>query len=479
MARRYHPHHHWPLDLGCIGGFMQTNFERLQKQYPVFRYLSFNYNLIPQGLQITFAFEVGEHKFFPQLIFRGVEAKQIERIDPRVLKNLIFNLGLAEIPSYWKLACSPIVSIEAGYLNSFQVAFWKKLIEKGMGEFFFVNDIVPFTPEFKIKTSPESSIEVPRVHASDKVLVPVGGGKDSIVTMELVNHARKEITIFTIGKDEASEEIIEVFTKKHGQVDRIQVDRILDPKLLELNARGFLNGHTPFSSVVAFNSVFAALVWRLPVITLSNEKSANEETGIYNGVNINHQYSKTFEFESDFRAYMETNFPGAPEYFSLLRPLYEIEIMKLFVKYPQYFSVFRSCNVGKKTNSWCGDCAKCLFVSLLLSAFLPPEQVTGIFGKDLLSDPDLVPLLARLTGDAPMKAFECVGTRAETILALYLAWKRRRAEPILPAVIASYAKYLESHQNDLEEQAKEMLSAFDQSHFIPENFVKVVKDAIR
>ncbi len=461
---------------------MKIHFSQLQKQYPVFRYVSYSYSLVNEGLEIVFSFEIGEHKFFPKLFLHGVEQKQLDKLGKDHVDRFVFHLGLAEVPSYWKLTCSPTIVVQAGPLDAMQEGFWKKLIEKGLGEYFFVNDIVPFSPSIEVsyqgKGFPDGAMDLPGMRSSDKVMVPVGGGKDSIVTMELMKNADKKLTFYTIGMNQASEDIISVFEGKYGKAERIQLDRAIDPTLLELNARGYLNGHTPFSSIVAFSSLFAATLFHIPYIVLSNEKSANEETGTYHGVNINHQYSKTFEFESDFRAYAHHTFPQSPVYFSLLRPLYEIQIMKVFAKLPEYFGVFRSCNIGKKTNSWCGSCAKCLFVSLLLSSFLPPKTVAQIFGKDLFTDPDLVPILKQLTGDALMKAFECVGTKAETLASLFLVWKKRHKETPVPVVLESYREYLEKHSDELEKQASELLGSFDENHLIPEGFEKVVKNAI-
>jgi hypothetical protein len=63
-------------------------------------------------------------------------------------------------------------------------------------------------------------------------------------------------------------------------------------------------------------------------IVLSNEGSANEPTVI--GTNINHQYSKTYEFECDFYQYTKKYFNIDIKYFSLLRPIKEIQIAYLF-----------------------------------------------------------------------------------------------------------------------------------------------------
>src|SRR5258708_5857210 len=132
---------------------MQTHFEQLQIQYPTFRYVGFLHELDGNDLRVTFAFEIGEHKFFPKSIFKGISEKQLHALSKESLDLFVFHLGLAEIPSYWKLTCSPTIVVNAGFLNEMQIAFWKKLLEKGMGEFFFVNDVKPFAPEFKISST--------------------------------------------------------------------------------------------------------------------------------------------------------------------------------------------------------------------------------------------------------------------------------------------------------------------------------------
>jgi hypothetical protein len=199
--------------------------------------------------------------------------------------------------------------------------------------------------------------------------------------------------------------------------------RAIDPLLLEMNKRGFLNGHTPFSAMLAFYSTLAATLAGAKYIVLSNESSANEATvmtGGADGGGANHQYSKSFEFEQDFREYAARFLLGdIAEYFSLLRPLSEAHIAKIFSQHPQYFDVFKSCNVGSKTDSWCGHCAKCLFVYIILAPFLTPEVLQKIFnGKNLLDDMSLQKEFDKLIGNAAVKPFECVGTVSEINWAL-------------------------------------------------------------
>ena len=164
----------------------------------------------------------------------------------------------------------------------------------------------------------------------------------------------------------------------------MKVKRTLDARMLELNRQGYLNGHTPFSALVAFSSLIGAAILDLDYVALSNESSANEST--VPGSSVNHQYSKSFEFEKDFHQYAGRYLPGSAYYFSLLRPLSEFQIAWIFSGLKQYHDIFRSCNSGSKTDSWCGHCPKCLFVCLILSPFLGQEELEKIFGRAMLED---------------------------------------------------------------------------------------------
>ena len=196
------------------------------------------------------------------------------------------------------------------------------------------------------------------------------------------------------------------------------ITRVIDKNLLELNKQGFLNGHTPFSAIVAFTSYLMAYLTNRKYIILSNEGSANEPTII--GTDINHQYSKTYEFEKDFYEYTKKYFKIDIKYFSLLRPIKEIQIAYLFSKYKDYHKVFRSCNVGSKTNpwKWCLNCPKCLFVFIILRAFLPLNEMIDIFGENLLDKKELEKEFLELIGQSDAKPFECIGTIDEVKYAM-------------------------------------------------------------
>jgi len=147
---------------------------------------------------------------------------------------------------------------------------------------------------------------------------------------------------------------------------------------------------------------------------------------------VNHQYSKSYQFERDCGDWLARRLGLPIRYFSLLRPFHELQIARQFAALPQYHFAFRSCNAGSKSNVWCGRCAKCLFVYLMLAPFLPEERMTAIFGENLLRKPELQGELRALLGESNEKPFECVGTVEEARAALDLLEGRpERAQRLL------------------------------------------------
>jgi hypothetical protein len=358
--------------------------ELLRKKYPQFFYKGYFYCIKGGDLHISFDFAAPpDIEFHPTVVIQNVTQKDIKRVGEPALSNFIFHLGLMEIPSYWKVTCSPKIVIEAGFLNKEQVRWWKDLMLKGMGEYFYQNKINFTKPNFlTITSSPRAKLKLNRIkflNLKERTLVPVGGGKDAMVTLELLKKGRQHVIPFLLNPKREQEQILKIAGLKNPVI----VTRTIDPKLLELNRKGYLNGHTPFSAYLAFLGALCAILFDYKYIALSNERSSNEGNVEYLGKTINHQYSKTYEFEKKFRQYSKKYLAQDLEYFSFLRPLYELQIARIFAHYPKYFSAFLSCNEAHKTKSgtrkptkkWCGKCAKCLFVWISLYPFVSEKQI--------------------------------------------------------------------------------------------------------
>ncbi|MDO5349534.1 MAG: hypothetical protein Q4E86_06290 [Lachnospiraceae bacterium] len=456
-------------------------YQMFREKYPEFIYHSYNIQETETELAVTYHFEItGLAMFAPTWRFPKPKKKagQIPSID-----KMIFSLGMVELVSYWKITCSPKVLVRAGSLDQKQIGWWKDLYFNGLGEFFYVNHIDGVDGENFMEMQGEASAAAleglpavsfasaaPPPGPGTRVLVPIGGGKDSVVTLELLKEAGAERFGYIINPRGATVHTAETAGLPAEQV--IWAKRTLDQNMLELNKQGFLNGHTPFSAIVAFSSLIAARLYQLPYIALSNESSANEST--VQGSTVNHQYSKSFRFEQDFHEYAAAYLPGSSYYFSMLRPLSEFQIAKYFAGCRDYHKIFRSCNVGSKTDIWCGHCPKCLFVYLILSPFLKTGEVADIFGRNMLEDETLTGTLEQLVGIQEEKPFECVGSRSEINTAIMLTIRRMELEGERLPVLFEYYK-----KTGLYEQycgtGDAYSGAFDEENLVPEPWKELVR----
>ena len=446
----------------------QETYERLRKTYPGFIYKDYTFSLKEDGLSGRFFFSIpGLADFSPSFHLRTrLEFKNKEE---RALSGFVFHMGLIELISYWKAVCSPDVVILCGHLTDEQAGWWKDIYYNGLGEFFFRNGIQATRRDFlNISSKGEPCCFPEKYDASGKILVPVGGGKDSSVTLGLLRKGKQETVPFMVNPSVAMGRTVVAA----GSVSATVVaQRTLDRKLLELNEKGFLNGHTPFSAMLAFYGATAAYVTGISRIALSNESSANEAT--IPGTGINHQYSKSFDFEKKFRDYSMTYLSPTLDYFSFLRPLSELQIAKIFSELKPFHSVFRSCNVGSKSGSWCGKCPKCLFTDIILSPFLDENERKKIFGKNLQEDDQLTPVLDELAGNSEYKPFECVGTIDEVRLALSKTFREHKNGD-MPSLLRHFAETTEVDDSGWQRS----LRYINREHHVPDDLLPLLTKAL-
>lgn len=439
----------------------QYKFDALRQQFSTFTFESQEIELKDGTLHLAFSFNLdGKYHFTPTLTIPVRSFYHWDLIPEEQLQTLAFHVGMIELVSYWKIACPKKVMVKPFSLTESQKMFWKKLYYNGLGEFFYLNTIACSETDFMtIETpggKPFTKVDLP---LQEKAIIPVGGGKDSVVTLELL---RNELSCTPLIVNPRGATLGCVETAGYVDGAFMVVNRTLDPVMLQLNKEGYLNGHTPFSAMLAFVAILLGFGSGSRYIALSNESSANEST--VPGTNINHQYSKSVEFERDFREYVAENINADIQYFSFLRPLSEMQIAYFFAQFEAYHKVFRSCNAGSKTDSWCGNCPKCLFTWLILSPFISREKLTEIFGKDLMADMSLRPIFEELNGTSAVKPFECVGT-VEEVRACVDAMQN------CEGTIAAISPKAETN-------VAEMLKRYNEENFLPDKIAAILKSKL-
>jgi hypothetical protein len=359
-------------------------------------------------LSLRYSFDNGP-RFEERIVF-PIARRTLSDRDAQVLDQVFRLLLLACGVSYYK-AYAPDRILCTGFpLDSATAAFFTDFYVKGLGEFAWRNGI-DLASRVAFASNPVEPPVAVRLELPRLTCVPVGGGKDSIVTIECLKQAGEPLVLFELGNAAPIEATI-----ARAGLPAIRVTRRLDPALFALNEAGALNGHVPITGILSMIVLACAIIHGFDAIAMSNEHSASAP----NIADVNHQYSKSFDFEQAFSRLLERHVVQGVQCFSLLRPLSEVAIARRFARHSEYFPVFRSCNAAfrqspeRRATNWCCDCPKCRFVFLVLAPFVERSRLIGVFGRNLLDDTAQIDGFAELCGLRQHKPFECVGEIEES-----------------------------------------------------------------
>ena len=363
-------------------------------------------------------------------------------LDAPGLHRALLHLQVAAGTSYYKAAAPPEVVIEDESLTEQEQEFHRHLYDDGLREFAVTNGLaVPRPVTIRSGRGPtRHRSEALARSGQGGLLVPIGGGKDSMVLIEAVKHLGPRL--FAVNPHP----LVLDLARRTG-LDLIVVRRRIDPALAALNASGALNGHVPITAIVSLIAVVGSFLYDYDVIAMAVERSASEETVLVDGVPVNHQYSKSLDFERLFRELITTSVDPGLRYGSALRPYSELAIARAFARLTVYHDTFCSCNSAFRQTAatgdrWCGHCPKCRFVALMLAPFMDRRELTAILGRDLFEDPDQIGGFAALMSDDD-KPFECVGERRESAAAMrMLSTRPEWSETPVVAALAARARAL-------------------------------------
>lgn len=374
----------------------------------------------PVASEATFEYALDEDIVLQEVFTFAPPSQSLSSARRLAFERVLAHLHLAAGLSYYKLAAPPTVRIECGTWTDDEIAFHRTLLAKGLGEYSWHNDLeAELLPAFEYRAGrPEPAVVGLALDAG--ALVPVGGGKDSCVTIEALRAARVSVTLVTINRYPVIQDVIDA-----AALPDLAVRRVLDPQLAVLNANGARNGHVPVTAIVSLAAAAAAILHGHDAVIMSNERSASEGNVLYRGVEINHQWSKSDEAEQLLAGLLASITPEL-SYFSLLRPLSELDIARRFAQScSRYLDSFSSCNAAfrldplRRVSRWCGRCPKCQFVYLALATVLERSTLVEILGDELFAASPVDGFRA-LLGLTEWKPFECVGASIECRVALRL-----------------------------------------------------------
>ncbi len=443
------------------------------KHYSTFHFSAYSWN--HHAGKISLKYSLDNKVFFEELILLP-EPISDERLEAKKweIERLLFSLHIIGGISYFKTCLPRTMKIESGNLDMHEAKFWNTVYEKGLGEFFYRNNIdfrglVNF-PANRPKVILEPAMrKKPIENPLRRVLVPIGGGKDSMATIEMLRKTGADITLLRL----EPHPIIEELSHAAG-LPMMTVRRQLSPVLFDLNDDGALNGHVPITAYLSVLSALLAVLYDFDAVAMSNERSANIGNVEFKGLMVNHQWSKSVEFERMFRKHLTDAIQTNTEYFSAVRPYSELKIAQMFSLHPEYFERVTSCNANWKIldedrteKRWCGTCPKCAFVFACMAAFLDKADLMTMFEVNLFEDEKLVPLFEELLGIRNFKPFECVGTPEETKAAFILAHRCGELEdtPVMKMFVSKVLKTIKKPDALI----KEILEPTGE-HFIPEAF---------
>lgn len=446
----------------------QEFYNTCRNKFPNFIYKNYVWKDNEESISIDYKYEIENLTSFNHHIEISKEDITFDTSDKTIIDNLVFNLGLVELVSYWKSTCSYNVIVECGYLDDNQNNWFKKLYFYGLGELFYTNGINNTIDDFMNIKCNGNKIDIKESTKSlENYLIPIGGGKDSCVTLEKLKNDNNYAMIVNPTNVTLS------CAKTAGVKKVVKIRRVIDKELIDLNKQGYINGHTPFSAMIAFLSTLVSYLTGKKYIALSNESSANEAN--VDGTKVNHQYSKSVEFENDFRWYSKNYLLTNTEYFSFLRPITEYQIGYMFSKLKDYHPIFKSCNVGSKDSEWhwCKKCSKCLFVFTILSPFLYEKELVDIFGGNLFNDKDLLNTFIDLLGYGKNKPFDCVGTYEEVNYAVSKTIMNNEGKE-LPYLL----KYYKDNYKLVNEEF-DLLKYFNFNHNLNEEQLDILKEGLK
>lgn len=378
------------------------------------------YDFDEVALKANFYYKTdADHQFCESLTFQMPTTVDYSA---QALKQALKFYWLLAGTSYYKAHMAFNVELNKETVDSWQAEQLSNIYKHGLGELLYVNQLDPDSVASFYGFSDSREQVVAKTVHNQLALVPIGGGKDSLVSVSELQAKSQSLVTFRINPQAWIKAQL-----NHIGVPQVIVTRQLDPFLL--SGQEQLKGHIPVTLVVSSAAVIAAILGGYGEVVLSNAASADEPTiKDYKGMPINHQWAKSSVAEVIFKEWVRRYVSQDIKFYSALRGMNELDIAETFARdvWPTYRGQWSSSNSNfvygqDKPISWDLTSAKTCTVFALLAPFIPREELIKEFGGNPFTLEQNKPTWQKLLGKTEAKPFECVASIEEMNQAINLA----------------------------------------------------------
>ncbi len=249
-------------------------------------------------VRLDYAFDDGP-AMVERVRFPGAPAAVPTGREAAFARALALLHGIAGV-SYYKALVPGCIEVAGEPLDPALADLLDETYLHGLGEFAHHNHL-DLRARIRFPRADAPAPAAPSLNLARRALVPIGGGKDSLVSIETLKRAGEAFAVVWIGRSD----LIRACAQATGQ-PLLNIERELAPELFELNRQGAWNGHIPVTAINSAILTLAALLYGYDEIVFSNEASASVGNLTHNDLDINHQWSKGLRFEARFGDYLRS-----------------------------------------------------------------------------------------------------------------------------------------------------------------------------
>lgn len=422
--------------------------------------------------EIKFIYYVNGRNYYCTLRLSCVNEKEFFLLDEELSSFVLSFIGLSFLPRHFSLGDFDIVKSNVP-LSRHVIGFFEESLVLTIAEQRYRDGRDPTKPVKIICEIDGSDFPLlSNTNFKEKILILNGGGKDTVVAVEICKTLGIDMALFSVNLENgkslgASQGNIAKFSEieEHHNMEIYYGEELYE------NHKYSMEG-LPYLMSFSFLGILPAIIHGYSYIVSGNEFSSNFGNVKFKGMDINHQYNKSYEYERLLNNLIKEHISKDLNVFSILRPFHDVQLAKLFSKHVQYFNNIVSCNIDPI--NWCKKCPKCAFTYIACLAFIDKDNIKSIFDSNYLEDPVIRREIMELT-TKKLKPWDCVGTQEESQLALRIILEKY---PDMEFDNWPMRKDLEfcCRNIDLEKELSKYLDSYNNENLIPDNIEKQIKN---